>query len=128
MRRKLSLVLTLTAWLLATGSHWDLVQTFAYARMFADNARTLSLEAAVTRTFSPEGRCEICTAVDTAKQSPDHANAPASAEKFAGKILLTHEPEAFFLFDLPPVSAWFDSAPRLTSAERSAPPLPPPRA
>ena len=38
MRRKLSLVLTLTAWLLATGSHWDLVQTFAYARMFADKS------------------------------------------------------------------------------------------
>jgi hypothetical protein len=128
MRRKLSLVLTLTAWLLATGSHWDLVQTFAYARMFADNVRTLSVEAAVTRTFSPEGRCEICTAVDSAKQSPDHANAPASAEKFAGKIPLTHESEAFFLFDLSLVSAWFDSAPRLTSAERAAPPLPPPRA
>ena len=127
MRRKLSLVLTLTAWLLATGSHWDLVQTFAYARMFADNARTLPLTAALDRTFSPEGRCEICTAVDSAKQSPDHANAPASAEKFAGKIPLTHESEAFFLFDLSPVSAWFDSAPRLTSAERAAPPLPPPR-
>jgi len=128
MRHRLSLVFTLAAWLLATGSHWDLVQTFAYARMFTDNARTLSLGAALERTFSPEGRCEICSAVDAAKNSPDHANTPASAEKFAGKIPLTHEPAARFVFALAPATAWPDSHPSLASAERAAPPLPPPRA
>jgi hypothetical protein len=128
MRRRLALVFTLAAWLLATGSHWDAVQAVAYARMFADNARTLPLGAALTRTFSPEGRCEVCAAVDTAKQAGDHANAPASAEKFAGKILLTHEPAARFVFALAATPAWSDSSPRPASAERPAPPVPPPRA
>ena len=128
MRRRLAFVLTLTAWLLATGSHWDVVQAVAYARMFADNARTLPLGAALTRTFSPEGRCNMCAAVDTAKQAADHANAPASAEKFSGKIVLTHEPPARFIFAIAAAPAWPDSTPSPVSAERAAPPLPPPRA
>jgi hypothetical protein len=128
MRRRFALVLTLTAWLLATGSHWDLVQTFAYARMFADNARAFPMAAALERTFSPAGRCGICSAVDAAKSSADHANAPASADKLTGKIPLTHEPAARFIFALAPVPAWPDSTPCPASAERAAPPLPPPRA
>lgn len=128
MRRRFAFVLTLTAWLLATGSHWDVVQAVAYARMFADNARTLPLGAALTRTFSPEGRCNMCAAVDTAKQAADHANAPASADKFSGKIVLTHEPAARFIFALAAAPAWPDSVLHPVSAERAAPPLPPPRA
>ena len=128
MRRRFAFVLTLTAWLLATGSHWDVVQAVAYARMFADPARTLPLGAALTRTFSPEGRCNMCSAVETAKQAADHANAPASAEKFSGKIVLTHEPAARFIFALAAVPAWPDYVLPPVSAERAAPPLPPPRA
>ena len=33
IRRQLSLILTLIAWLFATGSHWDLVQAFGWGRM-----------------------------------------------------------------------------------------------
>ena len=47
MRRKFSLVLTLAAWLLATGSQWDLAQTFAWGRMIVTYSQTMSVAQAV---------------------------------------------------------------------------------
>src|SRR5471032_1474735 len=81
VRRQLSLLLTLAAWLLATGSQWDLVQTFAWGRMFVENTRTLPLLEAAQRTFSPEGRCPICAAVSAAKQQQENS-APLPTGKF----------------------------------------------
>lgn len=136
MRRKLSLLLTLTSWLFATGSQWDVVQTFAWARMFAENCRTLPPRVALDRTFSPEGRCELCGLVSTAKQERQNpADAPADspgsapAGKFSGKILLAFEPApAPFVALVPSPSRWSRSDHLPASAERAAPPLPPPRA
>jgi len=55
MRRQLSLILTLTAWLLATGSHWDLVQTFALGRMFASYAQSMSFTQAAQKNVFARG-------------------------------------------------------------------------
>lgn len=131
MRRSFALVLTLTAWLLATGSQWDVVQTFAWARMFAENVRTLPLRVALDRTFSPEGRCGVCVVVTRAKQaqsdSPDTPGDTPSG-KFSGKLLLAHEPESASLVALVPSPArWSRRDPIPASADRAAPPLPPPR-
>ncbi|MCX6956026.1 MAG: hypothetical protein NTV51_28145 [Verrucomicrobia bacterium] len=136
MRRRLSLLVTLTAWLLATGSQWDVVQTFAWARMFAENCRTLPLHVALKRTFSPEGRCELCGLVSTAKQerqnsadAPTDAPGSAPAGKFSGKVLLAFEPaHAPLLVRLSLPARWSPSDPTFASTERAEPPLPPPRA
>ena len=132
MRRTLALVLTLTAWLLATGSQWEVVQTFAWARMFAENVRTLPLRVALDRTFSPEGRCGVCVVVTHAKQSQsDSPDTPGdtSSGKFSGKLVLAHEPPSVSLVALVPSSTrWSRSDHTPASAERAAPPLPPPRA
>ena len=119
--------MTLVAWLLATGSHWDLIQTFAWGSMIASYSETMPFSEAVKKTFSPETMCRLCHAVADAKKSA--ANNPAVPnEKVPGKILLVCTPAASALF-APPESRWLlairDSAP--ISAERSAPPLPPPR-
>jgi hypothetical protein len=120
------LIFTLAAWLLATGSQWDLVQTFAWARMFALNAETLSLTEAAERTFSPEGRCALCEAVSGAKQQQENA-ATIPGGRADAKILLAFEPAPSPIVAAPDFSPWSLSDPLVSSLARSAPPVPPPR-
>lgn len=126
VRRRLSLIFTLAAWLLATGSQWDLVQTFAWARMFATNAQTLPLIEAAQLTFSPEGRCEICHAVSNAKQQQENS-ATVPGGKLDAKILLAFEPAPSPVVAAPDFSPWSLSDPFAPAMTRAAPPVPPPR-
>lgn len=127
MHRRFPLILTLTAWLFATGSQWDIVQTFAWARMFSKNIQTRSLGAALARTFSVEGRCELCGAVTRAKQQQDN-DAPAPGGKPEGKPLLIFQPIPVVVVAAPEFAPWLLEQHRPLSADRAAPPLPPPRA
>lgn len=130
MRRKFSLILTLAAWLLATGSHWDLVQTFGWGRMIATYSQTMSFAQAVEKTFSAGATCGVCDAVATAKQQDAaDSSAPTAPGKSFGKIPLVFAPETFSpLFILPVVVPWSPSDQSAPSLCRAAPPLPPPRA
>ncbi len=125
MRRRISLILTLAAWLLATGSHWDLVQTFAWGRMIANYSQTVPLAEAIRLTFTPENMCGVCSVVATAKQDSDPA-AP-SAGKLDGKVLLVFSPIPAPVVAAPSfVSRIFDPS-SVPISERAAPPVPPPR-
>lgn len=126
MRRKLSLITMLTAWLLATGSHWDLVQTFAWGRMIATYSQSMPLAQAVRLTFTPDNLCGICESVSEARQHQDSA-LPSEA-KSLGKILLVFQPKPAFVIALPVSEKWMhaESAPVLR--DRAQPPVPPPRA
>ncbi len=130
MRRQLSLILTLTAWLLATGSHWDLVQTFAWGRMIANYSETMTFSEAVAKTFTPDGMCAICHAVADAKQKESAADSttPGSPGKSLGKILLVFAPADAPLIVASAIFRWSPSDPLIPTADRAAPPLPPPRA
>lgn len=127
MRRRLSLILTLAAWLLATGSHWDLVQTFGWGRMIADYAKSMTIAEAVRLTFTPENMCGICTTVAHAKQqqSADDAVPGGNAD---GKILLVLSRPGEFVIAAPDFSSWSLSDLLVPPASRAAPPVPPPRA
>lgn len=128
MRRQFSLVLTLAAWLLATGSHWDLVQTFAWGRMITTYSHSMPLLRAVEKTFSGDALCGVCEVVQGAKQQQD-----ANGARVPG----TKAPEKIFLVSTPGVLVYASPAPlcvglvpagsTLLSSERAAPPLPPPR-
>lgn len=126
MRPKLSLVVTLVAWLLATGSHWDLVQTFAWGTMIADYSREMSFSAAVKKTFSPETMCHLCHAVADAKSSESDPATPGA--KSPGKILLVCVATRAEFFD-PAMQCvgrvCAGSTP--VSLDRAVPALPPPR-
>jgi hypothetical protein len=130
MRRRFSLILTLSAWLLATGSHWDLVQTFAWGRMLVTYSQSMPLLQAVQKTFSSEGMCGVCYAVADAKQtaSPTDSSSPHSAGKSLGKIFLVFAPAPAPLIVAPAPLPWSLSDQLLPTAERAPPPLPPPRA
>ncbi|CAM2987679.1 hypothetical protein [Rariglobus hedericola] len=125
MRRKLSLITMLTAWLLATGSHWDLVQTFAWGRMIANYSQSMSLAQAVKLTFTPDNLCGVCESVSEAKQHQDSA-LPSDA-KSTGKILMVFQPQPVFFATLPVIGKWTPSVTSPVMRDRSPPPVPPPR-
>lgn len=117
----------LAAWLLATGSHWDLVQTFGWGRMIANYSQTMSLAQAVRLTFTPDNMCGVCTIVADAKQSASDDALPGN--NTPKKILLTCAPLALVFAG--PASLCIGLLPERIappSAERAAPPTPPPNA
>jgi hypothetical protein len=126
MRSKLSLILTLLAWLLATGSHWDLVQTYAWGRMIATYSQSMSVTEAVKKTFTPETMCNLCQSVATAKQSSQGKDAVPGASPC--KVFLACAPSVQrFIFPAPAQSGLRFHALSAFSLGRAAPPVPPPR-
>jgi hypothetical protein len=125
MRRKLSLITMLTAWLLATGSHWDLVQTFAWGRMIATYSQSMPLAQAIKLTFTPDNLCGVCESVSEAKQQQDTA-LPSDA-KSAGKILMVFQAQPVFVAELAMAGKWSPRETRPALRDRSPPPVPPPR-
>jgi hypothetical protein len=117
----------LTAWLLATGSHWDLLQTFAWGRMIATYSQSMSLSQAVKLTFTPDNLCGLCQSVSSAKQQQEHATALPNEAKSFGKILLIFQPVAVFVPRGPISSPWGLTHAVPAWRDRSPPPLPPPR-
>lgn len=127
MRHRLSLVLTLTAWLLATGSHWDLVQTFAWGRMIAGYSHTMPLSQAVRLTFTPDNMCGVCRAVADAKQQEDSDRTTVPGGKLDAKILLACSRPPDVVVGAPDVTFRSLSEPLIPALRRAAPPVPPPR-
>ena len=126
--RRRRLIGLLFAWCLATGAPWDLVQVFAWGRMWTGHLQTQSASAALAATFSPEGLCGVCEVVQSAKQRSGEAEATPFAT-LLGKVLLL--PALTEGVALAPDTA---SAPHRwswlagdTGLARAAPPVPPPR-
>ncbi|PAW65570.1 MAG: hypothetical protein B9S34_10640 [Opitutia bacterium Tous-C1TDCM] len=124
--RRLGLVVTLVAWLCATGTQWDVVQAVAWVRMFAENSRDLPVLAALERTFSPAARCSLCHAVSQAKQ--DEPGPAGTAGKSEAKIVFVHQAAESAIVTLSAVPAWPVADFTAAGTLRAAPPLPPPRA
>lgn len=131
MRRRLPLILTLVAWLFATGSHWDVAQTLAWGHMLAVNATKMPLGMAVKKTFSPEGRCRFCKAIDEGRAQQDQTASATTVPggKAPSELVLMTAPKAEMFFP-PALLRWgvFRNRDLLASAERAAPLLSPPRA
>jgi hypothetical protein len=128
VRQKLSLILTLVAWLLATGSQWDLVQTFAWGRMIATYSESMSLASAVKKTFSADTMCPLCHAVARAQQESDQ-NPAVPNTKVPAKIPLVCAPSSLVFLSPTSMCVGLVSAVAAPlSAERDSPPSPPPRA
>jgi hypothetical protein len=126
LHRKLPLVLTLAAWLFATGSHWDMVQAFAWARMLTTNAQTMSLDDAFAQTFSPEGRCSLCEAISAAKQQQDE-NGHTTSNQAPGKTVLVYLPAPPVVIGKPDSVRFVPTKFMAQGVERPAPLLTPPR-
>lgn len=116
--------MTLAAWLLATGSHWDLVQTFAWGRMIATYSQSMPLAQAIRLTFTAENMCGVCEAVQDAKQQDP---AVPGAGKQDLKVLLAYQPVSVMVAGVHEVHPWFGRERAPPGVNRAAPPTPPPR-
>jgi hypothetical protein len=125
MRQRLQLSALLLAWLMATGSQWDVVQVFAWGRMFASYSRIMPVESALRLTFKPDNMCSVCKLVKAAKQQQEQS--PAAPLKARGKILLVFAPVPTVVIASVPSEWWLVRLKTMHSAERAAPPIPPPR-
>jgi hypothetical protein len=91
MRRHLSVACLLLAWLCATGALLDAAQVLAWTRMFVSYARTLPPRQALSRTFDSGQPCEICLAVQKARET-GRKQPPATPAAAAKQIVLICQP------------------------------------
>jgi hypothetical protein len=71
----------LTALLMATGAHWAVLQSVAWARMMADYSHGTSLAEAARKTFDGAHPCPLCKRIATENHAPKKPEAAVSAER-----------------------------------------------
>ena len=118
----------LVAWLGASGLSWDLLQVVAWVKMSAENARSMDVATAVSKTLKDEP-CSLCCVVKAGRESSETA-APAgpteqskSKEKVQGALWTAGEslsPRQEFA-DLVPIAVRSHEGPLLEV------PVPPPK-
>ncbi len=121
---RLRLAALLFAWCVATGAAWDLVQIFAWGRMWVGHLQTRTPAAALSATFAPDGGCELCHAVAAAKEQT--TDTPAATPD---KLLLLPWPrsEAPLVRLLRPQPHRLPPFAAGQPHPRAEPPTPPPR-
>jgi len=103
----------------------DMMQVFAWARMFTGYARTMSVERAVALTMDPGKPCAICMAVRRAREAEQHER-PVAAPLSVEKILLAQvRNEPFIPLRVRP--EWPDANPASALSWCAPVPVPPPR-
>ncbi len=128
MRFRLSICGLLFAWLCASGGLLDVVQVFAWTRMYAGYAQTMSAGEALTRTFDPAKPCDLCVAVLKAREaSDDSAKTPSATSVEIEKIvLIAHRTASVVL--APALEAWPVARHEFSEMRVDPVPTPPPRA
>ncbi|MBK9991517.1 MAG: hypothetical protein IPP19_12465 [Verrucomicrobia bacterium] len=126
MRRRFALLSLLTAWLLATGSQWDAVQVFAWARMFTGYVSTMSVGQALEETFDAEKPCSLCCAVSKAKEQEKQQLPPEI--RLRDKLVLIFQPTAECVATISNGNRWSGVEWVLAGRGRAEPAVPPPRA
>ncbi len=124
MSRRFPHIAVLVAWLLASGAQWDAVQVAGWTRMTVRYAESMSWSAALARTFSGE-LCGVCEVVGSAKR--DRTDTPGAAPRDAKLVLFAPAPLSLAR-TAPAVPLRAPRTRSFRSADRAAPPLPPPRA
>jgi hypothetical protein len=78
---RLGHVLLILALLGATGGHWAVLQTIAWADMLAANLQIDSVSTAITKTFDGEHPCQMCHQISAGKKAEKKADLPLSLKK-----------------------------------------------
>ncbi|MGC3956616.1 MAG: hypothetical protein QM813_01165 [Verrucomicrobiota bacterium] len=79
--KKLGHVLLILALLGATGGHWAVLQTIAWADMLATNLQTESVGDALTKTFDGAHPCKMCKQIAAGKKAEKKAEFPLQLKK-----------------------------------------------
>lgn len=123
--QRVRVLLILVSWFLASGSQWEVVQVFGWARMVVRYADSMTVVQAIERTFGGE-MCGVCQAVSSARDQRDTPGLPPEGAQPKPLLICFAPPE--FVLGAPasgrvPPSNW-----RLAGCDRVQPPTPPPRA
>ena len=126
VRRILCASCLLLAWLCANGAVLDLMQVFAWGRMFAGYAHQMPVKTALAETFDPARPCPLCVAVQQARKAGDEPKSVPAPTLAAKLVLISHSSEAVAPPAIPGCRLESIS---IDAAERYDPvPVPPPRA
>ena len=125
MRRRCSLFLLCVAWICANGTALDLVQVFAWTRMFAGYACVLPVGAALRTTFDPSKPCELCRAVAKAQDSAQRQAPVVPVRSGAKQVLACTRPTPFIFPSQR--ETWAGPRPERASSRVEPVPVRPPR-
>ena len=126
MWKKSAITFLLFAWICANGALLDVVQVFAWGKMFSGYAKTMSVAASLNETFDPSKPCEMCIGVATAKEDLDQKHVPATLEQSSSKLLLALNAASPFVFVKVPED-WPAERGHTTPSRSETVPVPPPR-
>jgi hypothetical protein len=127
MNRRSLHILFLSAWLIATGGIWDLVQVAAWAGMFTSRVQTMSVGEAARQVFLPDAKCNLCLVVEDGKRAQDESKG-ATGGDFSSKTPIVFNAPARIKVRPPEGVSRMRLEPGYASYRRDVPPLPPPRA
>jgi len=117
---KVSVILAVA---LSVGLHWALLQSVAWAGMFASYAQQTTLREAFTKTFDGKNPCRICRLVREGQQSEK------AKESVLPLVKVESLPCAEVFVLTPPVPLFYPSVSDEAALPRAeSPPSPPPRA
>lgn len=122
MLKRFGHCLLIVALLGATGGHWAVLQTVAWADMLAKNLQTESFEVAISKTFGGAHPCKLCKQITAGKASEKASEAPFQIKKLE---FVSERPAFVFVAprDFRLMSELFSSLDDLTHL----PSVPPPR-
>ncbi len=122
MIRRIGYPLALLALFAIAGGHWAVLQSVAWATMFADNARCAPLSAAFEKTFDGKHPCPLCKKIAQGRQSEKKSDVQTELKKlefFNQQLPFILTPSAHFIL----AGQRSAQAPSLSRT----PPVPPPR-
>ena len=115
-------LLLILALLGATGAHWAVLQSVAWANMLAENARVECLPVALAKTFDGRHPCALCKQIAEGRRSEQKSDVRVESKRLEfvtdAVVLVVESPRQYHLIPVYPASA-----PRLAET----PPVPPPR-
>jgi hypothetical protein len=106
----------------ATGAHWAVLQSVAWASMLADNARVAPLSTALEKTFDGKHPCALCKKIAEGRQSEKKSDVQTELKKldFLNQQLA-------FMLNSPAHFILTGQSNDLALSLSQTPPVPPPR-
>jgi hypothetical protein len=119
---RLGHALLIVALLGATGGHWAMLQSVAWATMLADNARTDTFETSLQKVFDGRHPCALCKQIAQGRQSEKKSELQSGMKK----LEFSHQKLVIILNS--PSHFWLSGECRVAAPLRvESPVVPPPR-
>lgn len=126
VRKSLASAGLFLAWLCANGALLDVVQVFAWTRMFTTYAQAAPLSVALRQTFDPTKACELCQDVASARDDLGRKNLPPVDGGSEKQLLLANHVFAEIILNAP-ADGWPAVLTTAAPSRSERVPVPPPR-